>query len=126
MSLAFQELPSPQHLVGGVTECDQLCLHARLCHLSLGSALSVDRSLSQGAACVTFHIGVYGKGCIDVCNNMNRFKHFKSYTHVLSSPYVRHRTDQLVIVVPLGLQYSLSQERHSSQNIWPRPLAQVE
>ena len=88
VSLAFQEVPSPQHLVRGVTECDQLFLRARLRHHSLGSALSVDRSLSQGdhAACVTFHVGMYGKGCIDVCNNMDRFKHFKSYTYVLGTP----------------------------------------
>ena len=95
VSLASQEVPSPQHLVRGVAECHQLRLRARLCHQSLGSALSVDRSLSYGdhAACVTFHIGMYGKGCIDVCNNMDRLKHFEGYTHVLVTPYVLYRTD---------------------------------
>ena len=124
MSLALQEVPSPQHLVGSIAECDQL--HLR--HKALSTALGLDRSLSKDdyAACVTFHIGMYGKGCIDICNNMNRFIYFKCHTRMLTTPYVLYRTGQLVVVVPLGHQHSLCQERYGSQNVWSRPLTQVE
>ena len=98
------------------------------CWRALSSALGVDRSLSQGdsAACVTFYIGIYGKGCIDIRNNMNRFIYFKCYTRVLTAQYVLYRTNQLVVVVPLGPQHSLGQECYGSQNVWPRPLTQLE
>ena len=38
----------------------------------------------------------------------------KCYTQVLGTPYVLYRTDQLVVVVPLGLCHSLGQERYGS------------
>ena len=52
--------------------------------------------------------------------------HFKCHAQVLGTLHVLYRTDQFVVVVPLGLYHSLGQERYGSQDIWPRPLAQVE
>ena len=61
MSLALQEVPGPQHLVGRVAESNEFSLRARLGVEALGFALRVYRSLSQGdnATCVTFLIGMY-------------------------------------------------------------------